>query len=128
MEKEKEHKDKSMVELTKIIGELWKNATEDDKKLLLKVQEEDQKRYDKEMKQFNELGYFINSDGVKSTFLNRKGKAQEFEAGTVMPKKVMGAYFHFALENRPKLWKENPEKKMTEIASMAGKIWMNMSE
>jgi len=36
----------------------------------------------------SELGYFINSDGIKSTFLTKKGRAQEFEIGTVMPKKV----------------------------------------
>lgn len=37
-----------------------------------------------------ELGYFINSDGIKSTFIKKmkegKRKKMEFEIGTILPK------------------------------------------
>jgi hypothetical protein len=42
------------------------------------MQKEDYRRFEKETKQLSEFGYFINSSGIKSTFLNKKGKAQEF--------------------------------------------------
>ena len=48
----------------------------------------DRERYEKELKQLNELGYFVNGDGVKSTDLDKKGKVKEFPEGTVMPKKT----------------------------------------
>jgi len=61
--------------------------------------EKDKERYNKEMEEFEEHGYFHNSDGVKSTFL--KGKhhlVQEFETDTVMPKKVKTGYMIFFVE------------------------------
>lgn len=38
----------------------WKAISEGDKKKFEKMVDEDRKRYAKEMKQFNELGYFVN--------------------------------------------------------------------
>ncbi len=60
--------------------------------------EKDRVRYEKEQKQFNELGYFVNSDGVKSTFLDKRGKKQEFATGTIKPKKVTTPYMFFFVE------------------------------
>lgn len=42
-----------------------------------------------------ELGYFINQDGVKSTDLDAKGRKLDFPEGTVMPKKVRSAYLYY---------------------------------
>jgi len=53
-----------------------------------------------------ELGYFINSDGIKSTFLTRKGKVMEFEEGTILPKRPFSAYIMF-FKNFCKEKKEN---------------------
>lgn len=47
----------------------------------------DIERFEKETKQLAELGYFTNSDGVKSTSLSKKGKVLNFPEGTTMPKK-----------------------------------------
>lgn len=91
------------------------------------MSEDDKKRHDKEMEQFNKQGYFLNSDGIKSTFLNKKGIAQEFEIGTIMPKKVSVAFMHFANVNRPNLMKENPGKKVGEIAKLLGEAWNKMT-
>ena len=57
------------------------------------MREEDVVRYAKEMQQFREFGYFVNSDGVKSTMLTKKGKkVKDFKNGTIMPKKPNSAY------------------------------------
>lgn len=49
--------------------------TDKQKEPFVKLQEKDKIRHSKETNQFKELGYFINSDGIKSTFLNKKGVA-----------------------------------------------------
>lgn len=88
---------------------------------------EDGKRHEKEMKEFNEFGFFHNKDGVKSTFLNRKNnKVNQFEAGTVLPKKAQTAYMAFA----SKYMKDNAiaGTKVTEKMKEAGIKWAEMSE
>jgi hypothetical protein len=74
----KANPDKKMTEIFKLNGESWGKLTEIEKKPFVKMQKEDQGRFEKESKQLSELGYFINSSGIKSTFLTKKGKAQEF--------------------------------------------------
>lgn len=93
------------------------------------MQQEDQKRFEKETKQFNELGYFINSDGIKSTYLNKKGKAQEFEIGTIMPKKVGTPYMFYLQEFYANNKKKGSDEKVSVVENMkiiSGK-WNEMS-
>jgi len=45
----------------------WKNISAEVRKPYDQLVEKDRERYEKELKQLNELGYFINKDGVKST-------------------------------------------------------------
>lgn len=87
--------DIKITERAKLNGEQWNKMTEVEKQPYQKLHDQDVVRHDKEMKQMRELGYFINSDGVKSTFLTKKGKAKEFEDGTVMPKKAKTGYMIF---------------------------------
>lgn len=70
----KENPDKSVCEIGKLAGQEWKALTDDQKKEYDKYIEEDRKRYVKEMEQLKTKGYFINSDGVKSTDLKVKSK------------------------------------------------------
>lgn len=72
--------------------------TDKEKEPYFKLSEQSKVLYEKEMKQFKELGYYVNSEGIKSTFLNKKHVAQEFEYGTVMPKKVTSSYMCFNSE------------------------------
>lgn len=74
-------------DIFKQISADWKVATEKAKEPFVKLSNADKVRYEREMKEFKELGYFTNSDGVKSTFLMGKSRVvQEFETGTVLPK------------------------------------------
>lgn len=59
----------------------------------------DRTRYEGELKQLEELGYFINADGIKSTELDKKGNKKEFPEGTMMPKKVNSAYMYYFIES-----------------------------
>ena len=71
--------DTKMVDCSKISSEEWGKLTDAQKVKFNKMNEKSRERYDKEMKEFNEKGFFHNSDGIKSTFLSKKGKQQEFE-------------------------------------------------
>lgn len=50
----------------------WKSMNDDQKKKYQDLNKNDLDRYHKEMKEFKETGYFTNSDGVNSKFLNKK--------------------------------------------------------
>ena len=76
----------------------WKKCTPEQKKQYDDMVAKDKERYDKQVKQLSELGYFINSEGVKSTDLDKKGNVKEFAEGTVMPKKAKSAYMYYFIE------------------------------
>ena len=58
-------------------GEEWAKMTEKDKKPYEKIHEADQKRYQKELAQLIKEGYFVNSDGVKSSDIEKKLKKEK---------------------------------------------------
>ena len=75
----KENPDLTMCQVCSKNAEEWQKVSDAKKKKYEKLVEKDRQRYDKEMKEFNEHGFYHNSDGVKSTFLNKKHEVQEFE-------------------------------------------------
>jgi len=70
----KANPDMKVGDVAKQNGEDWKKLTDAQKNKYTKMTEKDKIRYEKEMKEFQELGYFTNSAGVKSTFLNKNHK------------------------------------------------------
>lgn len=81
----------------------------------------DQKRHEKETKDYETKGFFINSDGENSKDL------YQIKYG-VQPKRAMSAYFIFMNEYRRALMTKDPSLKITEITKMATKAWANLSE
>ena len=78
-----------------------------------------------------ELGYFINSDGVKSTDLDSKGRVREFAEGTIMPKKVRSAYLYFFAEFQKLRKSEKKEGEKTNVSEVTKEIstkWKSMNE
>jgi len=61
-------------EISKIVSEKWALLTDEEKAPYVKKRDEAMERHDAEMKQLKELGYFVNSGGVKSTDLTPKKK------------------------------------------------------
>lgn len=115
-------------DLAKQIGEEWQNLTEAQKKPFDALAKKDAVRYEKEMKQLETHGYFVNKDGVKSTDLLKNGKVREYPEGSLMPKKPQAGYFQFISEQRAIVVKKNPEAKITEIAKMLGEMWTKLTE
>jgi Zn/Cd-binding protein ZinT len=73
--KEESNKQKSKdpslktTEIAKICGSIWKDLSQDDIVRFQQMSEEDHSRYENEKRQLLTVGYFINSQGVKSTDL-----------------------------------------------------------
>lgn len=94
----KANPDMKVGDVAKANGEAWNKMTDAQKKPYQEKSSKDAERFEKEMKQLKELGYFINSNGIKSTMLDKKGRELEFPPGTNMPKKQKTAYMFFFVE------------------------------
>lgn len=70
----KEDPSLKVTEVAKIAGEKWKNLTAEQQLPYSKMHENDIIRHDQEMKQLLSQGFFINSNGVKSTDMQVKRK------------------------------------------------------
>ena len=79
-EKGLDHKD-----AFKQAGEMWNTLSEADKKEWIDMGEKDKVRHEKELKMLEQKGYFVNSDGVKSTDLPVDPK-KKWGKDVLMPK------------------------------------------
>lgn len=97
-------------EKIKEMGSMWKELSDDQKAVYQKMAEEDKARYERETREMEEQGYFINKDGIKSTDI--KPELKDFPKETVMPKKPMAAYFHFQIEKNKEYRAKHPDWKV----------------
>lgn len=109
-----------------MIGKEWPNISEEKKAQLNKLAEKDIKRYQDEMEQLSQFGYFVNANGEKSTDLILQNP--KFHDDVVLPKKPRRAYIFFHKEQYEKLSKKDPTLKITEIAKLAGEKWQSLSK
>ena len=79
-EKGLDHKD-----AFKQAGEMWNTLSEADKKEWIDMGEKDKVRHEKELQMLEQKGYFVNSDGVKSTDLPVDPK-KKWGKDVLMPK------------------------------------------
>lgn len=87
--------DNQMADLMKEMGMLWSNLDKDEKQLYLQAADQDKKRYEEEMKEFNVQG--------------GKGKSiQDYDAQR--PKKCLSAYMIFVRETRPIIVREQKQR------------------
>ena len=89
----------------------------------------DKERYEREMKQFEEEGFFVNEDGVKSTDLMPELK--DFPADTVMPKKFCNAVAFFTKENFKKIQESMDKEESKNGANVMKQVKLaydNLSE
>ena len=54
-------------DILKQCGETWTLITDEEKEKYVKMADKDKDRHDREIDQLHELGYFVNSEGIKST-------------------------------------------------------------
>lgn len=75
----------------------------------------------KEMKEFEEHGFFFNSDGVKSTDIALS--KPKFKEHVVMPKKVCTPYSHFVKSQFKAMQQAHPKLSFVEISRQLSIRW-----
>lgn len=123
--------DMNIKDIARANSAAWKELSAEDRKPYNAMVSKDRIRYEKELKQLDELGYFFNSDGVKSTDLDEKGNKREFPEGTVMPKKVRSSYLYFFTECQKESKANKAEGEKSNVSAVTKEIstkWKSMSE
>lgn len=108
-------------------GEIWKLMTDAQKKKYIDLAQADKERHDRECEQLEKQGYFVNSDGVKSTDI--KPPLKMFAKDVVMPKKVRSPFCFFVKLNEAKIREANPDlKSFVEISKAKFEAWCKLTE
>ena len=110
----KQNPNAKVTEIASIIGKLWGELSERDKVKFNRMADVDKARYRKEME----------------TYVPpppEKGKGKRAKKDPNAPKRACSAFMFFANDIRPALRQQNPDKKITEIASLIGARWRSLS-
>lgn len=122
------HSDVKITERTKLIAAEWKLMTDVQKKKYEQMTIEDKARFEKETKQFNELGYFFNAKGEKSSDILPELK--DFSSDTVMPKKKTTSMLFYIGQNFKNIAEKNglTGKDQFKVAGIASEMWKSLSD
>jgi hypothetical protein len=119
-----------VTEVAKQNGIDWKNATDSQRKKYDELVKKDRIRFEKEMKEFNETGFYTDANGVNSKFMDKKHRVLEFPKDTVMPKMVATAYMCFTTEALQQ-WRDQKKEgeKLVVVDKMkeCGATWGQMT-
>lgn len=112
-EHKKKHPDENVVfaEFSKKCAERWKTMSDKEKKRFHEMAENDKKRYELEMRDYNP------PKGEK------RGKKRKHMKDPNAPKRSLSAFFWFCNDERPKVKAANPEFGVGDIAKELGKRW-----
>lgn len=94
----------------------------------MKVVEQDQVRYQKELKDLNTKGYFINKNGENSKDLQKAAFNKKFTQTGVQPKKVLSAYMFYMIEIQATIRAKNPDAKIAEVSKQISEQWNNLKD
>lgn len=108
-------------------AEMWNSMSDTDKAPYLKLHQEDVARHEREEKELKEKGYFVNSDGVKSTDLTKKHKAKDYSDDTVMPKKAKSGFMFFNKENYDAVAKEIGSSRAPDVTKKLSERWNSLT-
>ena len=114
-----------ITQITIKISEEWKLMTDQQKRKYFKMSQEDKERFEKETEQLNRLGYFVDSNGVKSTDI--KPDLKMFSSCTVKPKRNLSALCFYVKLNETKLREEFPNLSFKELSEVRHKRWFKLS-
>lgn len=108
-----QHPEASVTELAKLIGQKWRELSDDDKKPYEDLAEQDKERYRREMENY-----------VPTPGYERKKKRRNAD----QPKKPLSAFFLYSAKRRPDLKVKNPEMKLGDFAKVIGSEWREMTD
>ena len=100
----------------------WAALSETDKEPWYKKVADDKKRYDGQMEELKENGFFIMADGSKSTDITFDPK-KKYAADVVLPKRALTAYFFYTGEMASKIRAEVDGRTHMEAMKIAAERW-----
>ena len=101
--------------------------TDKQKEPYVKKSNADEQRYQKQLKELDTKGYFINDDGVKSTDVMIDPK-KKYGKDCVVPKRPISAYLAFTTDMVNKLKEKEKIEKHTDAMKRCGEIWSKYSD
>jgi len=120
--KEKDPKTK-FEDYGRILGQMWKNIPEDQRKKYDEKANENKQRYEEEKQDFIAKGGKVEDLGSK-----RKATAKKTKKDPKGVKKPLTAYIFFCKEIRPKLQNEQPKAKFGDIGRLIGLKWKELDD
>ena len=120
----------SFGEIGKLLGEAWKNVSEEEKKRFEDMAEADKERYKKEMESYVPPSDDDDDDDSSEDegSPKKKGKKKRAAKDPNAPKRALTSFMFFSKEMRPKIQEQNAEASFGEIGKLIGEAWKNASE
>lgn len=112
--------------IAKIAGEAWGKLTEKQKAKYAELAKKDVIRFEKETKQVETQGYFVDKNGKKS--FDQNIMELKFKPHVVTPQKVKSAYAFFVKEKFAEVKAANNCKMVTDTAPFLSAMWAKMTD
>jgi hypothetical protein len=106
-------------------AEIWKGMTDAQKEPYLAKARQDEARYQKQLKELEDKGYFMTAEGKKSTDLYVDPK-KKYGDDCVVPKKPLSAYLFYTTANVNKI-KDKENCSHSEAMKRCGELWNKLS-
>jgi structure-specific recognition protein 1 len=119
-----ENPDLSFGELGKLVGQRYKEISEEEKKKYESKANADKMRYEAEMKKYSPPD--VDSGSEEASSSKKKG-AKKAKKDPNAPKKGLSAFMFFSKEMRPKLKEENPNLSFGELGKLLGQVYRDLS-
>ncbi|KAG1699136.1 hypothetical protein DVH05_014053 [Phytophthora capsici] len=112
----KEMPELAFLEISSEIGRRWKQISEEERRPYDELAAADKRRYQEEKEDY------VPDPSFETTKGSRKKKDPN------APKRALSAYFFFCNDVRQEVRDENPNKKITEIATLLAERWRALPE
>jgi hypothetical protein len=101
-----------LTEISKLIGESWKNLDDVAKIKFHSMQIKDKERFDQETASLEKNGFFINKLGQNSKDLFKPVLGHD----VVKPKKPLNAFMFYSISKQKEVREKNPTIPITEVS------------
>lgn len=117
-----ENPDKSMIDVSRIIGKRWKTLTDAEKQPFVEAEKADKERYRSEMESYKPTEEF------KIALRRARRAIKAARKKKNLPKRPRSAYIFFSKSKHQVLRKEHPENTITQNAKLIGQQWRSMDD
>ena len=118
---QEKNSDKGFSEISKILGQQWKDLSDEDRKKYDDMSGQDKKRYEEEMAKYVPPQTIVHEeDDIKK----KKKKKKDPNA----PKQARNIYWYYCNEARPKAAKENPGMGLPELSKLISQGYKKLSD